>query len=68
MWRLEAEGGAVMRRLKCWVNLHRWRYFIDGSICRSCTVCPRVQYDLPMHGVDRNADGAPTNKKKGWLG
>ena len=40
-----------LRRARCWVNLHDWRYFIDGSICRACTRCPRVQYDLP--GVGR---------------
>jgi len=57
----------LLRGVACKLNLHRWRYFIDGSICRGCDVCPRVQYDLPgPRVIDRNESGAPTNRKKGW--
>jgi len=31
---------------KCRVGLHRWHYFIDGDICRSCRRCRTMQYDL----------------------
>jgi hypothetical protein len=32
---------------------HRWVYFIDGSIARYCTRCPRRQYDLNEGGRSR---------------
>lgn len=43
---------------------HKWRYFIDGGICRSCETCPVVQYDLPT--IDRLPNGAPTNRRRSW--
>jgi hypothetical protein len=39
-----------VQRLACWVGRHRWSYFIDGSICRTCTECRHVEYDLPTRG------------------
>jgi hypothetical protein len=37
----------IKRQVFCRAGLHDWCYFIDGSICRCCSRCPRVQYDLP---------------------
>ena len=34
----------------CWLRLHRWRYFVDGHVCRACARCRRIEYDLPSVG------------------
>jgi len=39
-----------VRRYLCMVRLHRWHYFIDGHVCRSCRDCGVVQYDVNRRG------------------
>ncbi len=36
-----------VQRWACKVGAHRWRYFIDGTVCRVCSECRHVEYDLP---------------------
>jgi hypothetical protein len=50
-----------VRRLLCRLRLHKWAYFVDGSIGRSCDRCADTQYDLPT------VIGPRTNKDKEWF-